>query len=204
MPRSEEANQRIREEQRTKILEAAQKVFAQKGRAATMADIAAEASISQGLAYRYFKNKDEIFQTLLEQMVESAMVAMPRFLKMPGTPGERLDMLVTRLLEGRRAIPTFYQFFYLMTMDEKTPKEIRDLIEKQGLLFQSVLRQLIVEGQASGEIVKEDPDQLMMAIIACLDGLWRLMVQVEPEQFKQQIPEARIILRMVRIYPTQS
>lgn len=204
MPRSEEANQRIREEQRTKILEAAQKVFAQKGRAATMADIATEASISQGLAYRYFKNKDEIFQTLLEQMVESAMVAMPRFLKMPGTPGERLDMLVTRLLEGRRAIPTFYQFFYLMTMDEKTPKEIRDLIEKQGLLFQSVLRQLIVEGQASGEVVKEDPDQLMMAIIACLDGLWRLMVQVEPEQFKQQIPEARIILRMVRIYPTQS
>jgi hypothetical protein len=38
MPRTEEANQRIREAQRAKILEAAWTVFARKGRAMTMAD----------------------------------------------------------------------------------------------------------------------------------------------------------------------
>src|ERR1700676_4875211 len=67
MPRSEEVKQRMREEQRTKILEAASKVFARKGMAATMDDIAAEASISHGLAYRYFASKEAIFHTLVEQ-----------------------------------------------------------------------------------------------------------------------------------------
>ena len=43
MPRTEEANQQIRQEQRTKILNASRNVFARKGRAATMADVAAEA-----------------------------------------------------------------------------------------------------------------------------------------------------------------
>ena len=64
MPRSEEAWQRIREEQRTHILEAAKRVFARKGPAATMDDIAAESSVSHGLAYRYFANKEAIFSAL--------------------------------------------------------------------------------------------------------------------------------------------
>src|SRR5258708_32691284 len=55
MPRTEESNQRIREEQTHKIMVAATKVFARKGLAATkMADIAAEAGISYGLLYNYF------------------------------------------------------------------------------------------------------------------------------------------------------
>lgn len=50
MPRTEESNQRIRDEQTRKIITAATKFFAHKGLAATrMADIAAEAGISYGL-----------------------------------------------------------------------------------------------------------------------------------------------------------
>ena len=70
MPRTEEANQQIREEQRTKILAAAAKVFARKGKAATMADVATETGISQGLAYRYFASKEEILTTLVKQTAE--------------------------------------------------------------------------------------------------------------------------------------
>jgi len=73
MPRTPEANQRIREAQRAKILESARSVFARKGMEATITDIAAEAQISLGLAYRYFADKEAIslswsskqYQTLL-------------------------------------------------------------------------------------------------------------------------------------------
>jgi AcrR family transcriptional regulator len=45
-PRTEEVNERIRDEQREKILDAARRVFARKGFAATkMADVAAGASV---------------------------------------------------------------------------------------------------------------------------------------------------------------
>jgi len=57
MPRTEDANQRIREEQRTKILEAALSVFARQGTDATIADVATAANVSYGLIYRYFVNK---------------------------------------------------------------------------------------------------------------------------------------------------
>src|SRR5690348_4515212 len=90
IPRSEEANQRLREEQRAKILEGARKVFAQKGMAATMAEVAAAAGVSQGLAYRYFDSKEAIFKELLEQAVQVGLAATSRIMEMPGTPGERL------------------------------------------------------------------------------------------------------------------
>ena len=32
------------------------------------------------------------------------------------------------------------------------------------------MRQLIIEGQAAGEIVKDDPDQLLVALVACFKG----------------------------------
>ena len=58
MPRSEEANTRIREGQRKRLMDAAIRVFARKGLAAAkMADIAAEAGASYGLAYHYFESK---------------------------------------------------------------------------------------------------------------------------------------------------
>ena len=48
------------------------KVFARKGLRATITDIAKEAGVSQGLAYRYFPSKEAIFHTLLRQMLPDA------------------------------------------------------------------------------------------------------------------------------------
>jgi AcrR family transcriptional regulator len=71
MPRTEEANQQIRRNQREKILSAARNVFARKGRNTTMADIAVEAGISQGLAYRYFSSKEAILTASVKQAAQS-------------------------------------------------------------------------------------------------------------------------------------
>src|SRR5690242_13386078 len=99
MPRTEEANKRIREEQRAKILDAAWRAFAKKGTAATMAEVAAEADVSYGLVYRYFSSKEAIFKALVEQMLQSGVLRVQRLLDQPGTPGERLTFLITKILE---------------------------------------------------------------------------------------------------------
>ncbi len=202
MPRTEEANQRIREEQRAKILDAAKQVFARKGMAATMAEVAAEASVSQGLAYRYFANKEAIFHELVEQAVQSGIAGIQRIPQMPGTPGERLDLLVSMAWEGRREHPEYYQLLYQVLDDEATSSDIRELIGRQGQTYQEVLRQLIVEGQATGEVAGGDPDQLMIVILASLDGLSRLALR-EPERVKKHFPDAGIILRIFKPCPDQ-
>ncbi|HZR42179.1 MAG TPA: TetR/AcrR family transcriptional regulator [Ktedonobacteraceae bacterium] len=197
MPRTEEANQRLREAQRTKILEAARQVFARKGWSATMADVAEAADVSQGLAYRYFKNKQEIFRALVQKAMEAGPAGTQRFLEMPGSPGERLSLLLSVIVRSRHEHPEFALLFDHVLSDETISDDFRELILKQSQSFLVVLRQLIVEGQATGEIADDDPDQLMLAIIASLDGLTRLVLH-RPEQFKQHFPDARIILRMLK------
>jgi AcrR family transcriptional regulator len=197
MPRTEAANQRIREEQRSKILDGARKVFARKGMAATMAEVAAEASVSQGLAYRYFASKEAIFHVLVEQAVQSGIAGIQRIPQMPGTPGEHLDLLVSMAWEGRREHPEIYQLLYQVLDDETTSDDIRELIGRQGQTYQDVLRRLIVEGQATGEVAEGDPDRLVIVFLACLDGLSRRAL-LEPEWVKKHFPGTEIILRIFK------
>src|SRR5260370_21371955 len=193
MPRTEEANQRIREEQRAKILDGARKVFARKGLAATMADVAAEASVSQGLAYRYFANKEAIFHALFEQIVQTSLAGMPRILEMPGTPGERLDFLISSAWEGRREHPEFYQLMYQVLSDEAAPDNLRELIGRQGQTYRDVMRQLIVEGQATGEGAECDPDQEGIVGVSGLERVSRLPLH-NPEHLKKHFPDAGRLL----------
>jgi AcrR family transcriptional regulator len=196
MPRSEKANQRIREVVTAKILDGARKVFARKGMGATMAEIAAAAKVSQGLAYRYFANKEAIINALIEEGINSD----PQFLtlrEMPGTPGERLARLISGFLQARRESPEFFMLFYQMLSDETASESLREKISKRGLAIQGLFRQLIVEGQATGEIAQGDPDQLVTALMVYLDGLTRLAVY-NPEQFSKHFPDAEIILRILK------
>jgi AcrR family transcriptional regulator len=197
MPRTEEANQRIREEQRAKILDAAWKVFGKKGMAATMAEIAVAADVSYGLVYRYFTSKEAIFQALVEHLLQFGVERIQYILDMPGTPGERLDFMISKVLEARRERPEFFLLFYQILSDEKLPEDFRERISKQGRTYQDKVKQLIIEGQVAGEVAQGDPGQMVTAIMACLDGLSRLALR-DPEQFKNHFPDAEIILRMLK------
>ena len=196
MPRTEEAKQRIREEQRTKIQEAARRVFARKGLMATVDDVAAEAGVSHGLAYRYFANKEAIFSALVLQALQAPAARLQRVLEMPGTPGERLTFLVSGFVESRHH-PEPYQLLAQVLSSEAPPPDLRQAVHRRGQELQDVLRQLIVEGQGTGEVVAGDPDQLVRAIFACLDGLTR-WTTYDPEHYHDHFPDASIFLRMLR------
>lgn len=198
MARTAEANQRLREAQRAKILKSASLVFARRGRAATMADVAAEAGISQGLAYRYFPNKEALFQELVEQTMRDLSVTMLHRLEQPGKPGERLFSLVSSMVESRRKRPEFYQMLEQALSDEAVSHRLHALVSKHAQTAQEQLRQLIVEGQAEGSIRTVDPDQLVRAIFVYLDGLARGFTLYGPEQFHQHFPDAEILLHMLR------
>lgn len=60
------------EARRQSVLDAATRVFAQKGIAsATMAEIASVAGISPGAIYRYFENKDDLARGCMNESAES-------------------------------------------------------------------------------------------------------------------------------------
>ena len=198
MPRTQEAYEEIRERSTKRILEAASKVMSKRGRAATIAEVAAEAGVSQGLAYRYFPSKEAIFYALVREMMSSGGIAETSTQKISGTSAERLEQIITNTIELRQEHPEFYQFLFQAIYDDKLPKDIREMINSHGLRTRRILRQLIVDGQKSGEIARDDPDQLVDAILACLDGISRRMISTDPARAKMQIPKASIILRMLK------
>jgi len=196
MPRTEVANERVRQDARARILAGARAAFARKGLAATMADVAASAGVSQGLPYRYFADKNALVRLLVTEAVQQAD-AKGSPLAQPGSATERLHRLVTSLVEARRAQPELFLLFQHVASDPATPRDLLELIQARGRGVEVAMRQLIAEAQAAGEAAPDDPDQLVTAIMACLDGLGRFTLG-HPGQAAQHFPAAHIITRILQ------
>src|SRR6266508_2309491 len=198
MQRKDAVDQHSRETQRANILEAARRVFARKGKAATMADVAEAAGVSQGLAYRYFVSKEQIYRELVEQALEQAALATAQPMhESSATPGQRLALLITQLVEYRRDHLEFFQLLDQVVGSDKIPDYVAELIRRRRESFFVEFRQLIVEAQATGEVAAGDPDELVIAVVASLEGLVRFGLH-HPEQFHRLCPDASILLRMLK------
>ena len=196
MPRAEVANQRVRQEARGRILAGARAAFARKGMAATMADVAASAGVSQGLPYRYFSDKDDLIRALVTETVRQADAGgSPP--ELPGSAAGRLRLLITSMAEARRAQPELFLLMQHVVSDPATPRDLLDLILARGRVVADTMRQLVTEAQAAGEAAPDDPDQLVIAIMACLDGLGRFTLAY-PGQAAEHFPAAEIIARMLQ------
>lgn len=196
MPRTNEANQRIRREQRSRILDAARRVFARKGMAATVDDIAAEAGISHGLAYRYFANKTALFSELVIQDLQAPAEWLEQFEGAPNAPLEKIRQIVIGFVTSRRDHPERYQLLAQVLNDESAPEELRQRVTQRSQKVRSVLRRLIIAGQASGEVAPGDPNQLVRAIFSALEGL-TAWPKSDPAAHQADFPNAEILLRML-------
>ena len=91
---------KVVEDRREQIIDAAMRVFAQKGfLKATNKDIAREAGITPGLIYYYFESKDALLNAIVETRTPVQLLAtMPQ--QVQALPTERfLRMLILRVLD---------------------------------------------------------------------------------------------------------
>src|SRR5579884_2631314 len=135
MPRTEEENQRIREEQKKKILEGAIRAFARNGFPATkMADIAAEASVSYGLVYHYFPNKEQVLAELTDMAVQKISERTQQALTMSGTPLDRLRWLVSMVLLHLQKSPESMMVFHRLLAEKSARHDCRALASRIDFL----------------------------------------------------------------------
>ncbi|HVA74219.1 MAG TPA: TetR/AcrR family transcriptional regulator [Acidimicrobiales bacterium] len=100
---------------RRQIVEAASRVFAEKGFPATrMSDIAAEANIAQGTIYRFFDSKEEIAKAVFEVSEEICRAALQRILRespdgdAKAILGRYIAWYVRFLARGRRIVAALF------------------------------------------------------------------------------------------------
>jgi TetR/AcrR family transcriptional regulator, mexCD-oprJ operon repressor len=147
------------------ILEAAAGVLADRGEQASMGDVAAAAGMARATVYRYFPNREALFEALGRVAVEEA--------------GERLQ--AGRLAEvpvpeafGRavRALVSVGDYFVVVSRESARPDP--DEFERR---VASPLRGLIERGQSAGEMRDDLPASWLME---SLIGMVGSVLQTQP------------------------
>jgi AcrR family transcriptional regulator len=88
------------EETREKILDAALRLFRERGfDETTMRDIAAAAGVATGAAYYYFRSKEELVMAFYERTAEEAREALPAALARSKDLGARIRAVIGMKLE---------------------------------------------------------------------------------------------------------
>lgn len=88
------------EERKREIIETALKLFAEKGyENTTIQDIAERMDVSQGLCYRYFKSKSEIFAASAEYYAQQAVEQIKIPISDDVSPLEKFNLIIKRIFE---------------------------------------------------------------------------------------------------------
>ena len=172
MPRQLAENQRIRDERHEQILRAAASVFARKGLAATkITDIAAAAGVSHGLMYHYFASKEDIFRQLVTRALHGIEHVLRDAREREGTVTERLRWLTTEIIEGASEGADYALVIQQATISESAPEDVRAMVRREPAKLLKLLSGLLREGQATGEIIAGDADQLALFYLSCIQGV---------------------------------
>ena len=194
MPRTKEAFQQIRDERKEQILNISAKVFATKGLASTkIDDLAVAAGVSQGLLYRYFTDKEDVFIALLDRAITGVIERTQSSINQTGTPLEKLRWLTEQFLQGISENPDSFQLF---SQAMALSKRVHETIRKLETLVK-ILHELITGGQSIGEIAKRDPDQLVLLYLSCLYGLAAGRGFDSPA-LNEHFPDAEAVLQILK------
>ncbi len=122
--------QQHRDRQRATILEAAKKLFIQKGiQATTLGEIASEARVTRPTVYQYFPNQSEIAWTILEEIFGSGQEEMWQSLQGEGTGYEQLVALLAYYKRGWTRQPEHLHFLAQFDLMYTGTQEVDRLLE---------------------------------------------------------------------------
>ena len=143
-------------EQRTRIVETAEKLYREIGfQKTTVADIARELRMSPANVYRFFGSKAEINGAVARHILGSIIDASTAIVEGRGSAGERLRTLISNNQQmnaerflGERKLHEMVQ----IALDEDWPI-VTEYVQTMRLL----MARIIADGVASGEFAAIDP-----------------------------------------------
>ena len=187
MPRVSEAH---RERRREQILEAARRCFIRKGfHQSSMADVFAEAGLSAGAVYRYFRSKDEIITAIAEEVVGHVSDLLVPLVEQEPTP--TLDSVIR---DGLLSVDdlAFGEYGFAQLAPQVWAEALRNdqllgVIRSRYTVVREALSRLIVAEQKAGRVdVNAEPDNVAAVLFGSIIGylLQRLLFgHLRPESY---------------------
>jgi AcrR family transcriptional regulator len=165
-PKSREDCAKIRENTKGCLLDAALKIFAKDGyNGSSMAQIAKEANVSKGLAYHYFKSKEEILVTLAGQRLQE-WLPLTTGLESISDPMKRLIFLIEFVLGELTEKLEILRFFNALYLTKEGVRAIEKAMKKYP--FE---RQFKAERQLFIDLGYTEPDLEATFLRSTLQGI---------------------------------
>ena len=148
------------------IIETAEKLFADKGFDGTsVRDIADEAGINVAMISYYFGSKEKLLEALFTYRAEGTTLKLEAMLKdKEQSPLEKVNTLIEYYIEKFHNQPCFHK---IMSREQVTSKHsaTSELISRFKKNNQQLIKELIQEGQKSGDFVKNIDIPILMATL---------------------------------------
>lgn len=157
-------------DKRQRILDAALKVFAERGfYNAKVSEVARAAGVADGTIYLYFENKDDLLIQLFEDRMEYIIRRLNDELeRTQGTPLEKIRSLIHLHVDLAVHDPDLAEFITVEL--RQSGKFIREYENPQFVEYLRKLRDIIEDGQRQGLIrTGLDARLLVRAIFGALD-----------------------------------
>lgn len=157
MGRNQELNQMMRKKRMEEIEEGALYYFAKYGLAgAKVSDLAKYLGISQGLLYRYYASKEELFQVVSSKWIQNRDTNFQELVDAPISSVEKIKFLTKHVETSIKADKKFASFFTIFENDSLTAgthpgTKFYDWSQEPTTMLANIIRQ----GQESHEPIHE-------------------------------------------------
>lgn len=190
----------VRERQK-QILDAAARLFAEKGFAgATIRDVARAAGVSEGTIYLYFKNKQDLLVHLPRQFMQPPLEAFQQASTHGGTDPEHLlrfmaQNMVNVITQNRELMRVL--FTSLGTMDDAT----RATYMREVPLYAMELIEKYIRAQQAAGIFRQDIDPSIASRLLPGMMIFFLVAQeiIQPENLPP-VPYDELIPAVIQIF----
>ena len=180
-------------EKRRAILHAAVRVFAEKGYyGCRIADVARAASVAYGLVYHYFRNKDELLESVFAEQWAILMNAIQAIDEGPGTAADKIAGIYGFVFDVYKTAPAAVRVLILevtRTTHALRAGSTRETFERAVQLVADVVRQ----GRDRGELRADlDPIVAAAAILGALElAVSGMVIGLVPAGTEDEIDRAK-------------
>ena len=154
----------LRRLRRAEILRAAVTVFADRGYfAARMREVAQRAGVADGTLYLYFKGKEDLLVSVLEEYAEAFLVRARRDAAEATGAAEKLRRVVERhlfSLENDRALALVFQIEL-----RHTRRFLRQVAKGKVAQYLGLLQEVIGEGVRAGVFRDDVPPEIAARVV---------------------------------------
>lgn len=169
---------------RKEILQAAEKVFAEKGFfQTTMSEIAEVAEFGTGTLYKYFKSKEELYFTLIDEQVEELHRLVKAELSQKTSAMERIKKVLGLQFEFIEKNRNFFRIYISerSRFEWNVKDDFGKGIHNKMVAYIKILAQVIREGVKGGEFKPIDPMDSAHALVGIVNSfVFEWLISPEP------------------------